>query len=100
MSLWRNKERWNHDMAWPLGVRHLYRWHAGRMLVIPGSAECQGQHCRIIEQAHHEIRGEAIDQRLGGFCELPQAAGKGIAHNGFYLPANNRSALTLDLVRA
>jgi hypothetical protein len=31
---------------------------------------------------------------------LPQAAGKGIAHNGFYLPANNRSALTLDLVRA
>jgi hypothetical protein len=31
---------------------------------------------------------------------LPQAARKGIAHNGFYLPANNRSALTLDLVRA
>jgi hypothetical protein len=64
------------------------------------SAERQGEYRWIIEQAHHEIRGETIDERLSGFGQLPQYAENGVAHNLPYRPAINRSALFLDLIRA
>jgi hypothetical protein len=69
------------------------------MLGIVESAERQGEHCRIIKQAHHEIRGETIAERFSGFGQLPQHGGNGVAHNGSYLLANNRSAFNLALIR-
>lgn len=98
--LYGNSRNGNHDTAWQSMVRQRPRLDNDPMLGIVESAECQGQHRRIIEQAHHEIRGETIDQRLSGFGQLPQVVGEDVAHNWLYLPANRRSACSLELTRA
>jgi hypothetical protein len=90
----------NHDTAWALNVTQWSLWDEEPVHGIVESAEGQGQHCRIVQQAHHEIRGETVGQRLSGFGQLPQYAESGVTHSWAYLPATNRSALTLDLIRA
>lgn len=50
--------------------------------------------------SHHEIRGETIDRGLSRFGQLQQSGENDVAHRESYLPASNRSALSLALTRA